>query len=1261
MADNTIDSLVLEISSNSQGAEKALDKLANSLQKLSNSLGGMSTAKFMYIAKGIREMSSSLAGFSSNVKLADFSRVSNGLNKIAGIDAAGVRSTAVAMNGLMKSLNNLTFLNFDTKGIAEVANGISKLGRGTVTQAAQNIPQLTNSLKELSNGLKGLKINFDIDGLLQLSGAIQKLGSKSATKAAETNILALGKALREMMGILAKAPAVSQNLIQMTNALAQLAAAGGRAGTASRSLVGSFNSLPSSTGKARKGFSGLAGAIGKFYATYWLLIRAMGGFRKAIDISSDLTEVQNVVDVTFGEMADTMNEFADSALQNYGMSELMAKQIASRFQAMGVSMGFAQGKMSEMSIELTKLTGDMASFYNESQESVAKALQSIFTGETEPLRRFGLDLSFATVEAWALANGLEADMQKMTQAEKTMLRYQYVLANTGAVATDFQRTINSWHNQLVLLSGGFQQLGSIVGGVLINAFKPFIQALNSVMGAVINFAQVVSDALGAIFGWEYQTGGGVAQDLEAGAGAAQDIEDATGGAADNAKKLNKYIAGWHEVNNMTSDSKDKGSGGAGMGDLEGLGDADGGKWIQKESLWEKYTSDIDSLYELGDYISGVLTDAMNSIDWDKVYESARGFGSGLASFLNGLISPELFGATGRTIAGALNTAIYAALSFGETFDWTNFGESIATGVNNFFATFDFGALANTIDVWVQGIWTTIKTAIQEIEWKTVWDGIKDFLSNIDLETVALIIGAVSIKKIGTFVFGGAMLKNLALTFGSKIAAQLGTAPVITVLSAGIKALFGSAAAKSSLAFMFPGPAAVLSAVQTFFTGTLAPAITSGLASVGSIIGLSGTAAIAGGAALVVGAAVVAVAAITAAVTHWDEIKKFFTETIPNWWNGTALPFFQSIPENLSVVWENVKLFALEKWGQFLDFMQGIPDKVSEIITSIGEWFGQLPEKIGYGLGYALGTITKWGSDVFEYLKNKIPEIIENVRQWFSELPNKIGSAISGTIQKITEWGTNVFTTFQTKVSETIDSVVKWFSELPDKIYDTIIKVKEKITEWGTNTISFFQTEVPQIVDKVIEFFGELPQRIVTVGEDLIKGLWNGITNMVDWLGTNINGFVNGVIDGFKEGFDEHSPSKIAFEIGDFWTVGLGNGMIGGFDDIYRKIDGFTSRVSDLQIPVPKLNTSVPKPDFSPTSYDLGKFRSTMQMEMDARIAEQQWEIRKQNELMEQILTELKNKQLVVGDSDIFEANRRETIKFGKRTGHDPYPVYGKTW
>lgn len=838
-----------------------------------------------------------------------------------------------------------------------------------------------------------------------------------------------------------------------------------------------------------------------------------------------------------------------------------------------------------------------------------------------------------------MSQGIDADMRKMTQAEKTMLRYQYVLANTGAASGDFLRTINSWHNQLVLLAGGFQQLASIVGGVLINAFKPFIQALNSVMGAVINFAQVVSDALGAIFGWEYQTGGGVAQDLEMGAGAAQDIEDATGGAADNAKKLNKYIAGWHEVNNMTSDDSKKGGSGGGGG-AGSSGTADGGQWVQKESLWEKYTSSIDTLYELGEYISGVLTDAMNRIDWDKVYESARNFGSGLASFLNGLISPELFGATGRTIAGALNTALHFLDGFGTEFDWVDFGNSIASGINNFFATFDFALLANTIDVWVQGIWTTIRTTIQNVDWKTLWDGVKDFISNIDLETVSIIIGAVTIKKIGKFIFSGALLKELAATFGVKLAAELGTAPVITTLTAGIKALFGSAAAKSSLVFMFPGAASVVSGVSAWVTGTLLPA----LSGFGSMI----ASAISGPWGLAIAAAL---AGLFAIITNWDVVYAFFTDTLPAWWNGTALPFFQSIPENLSQVWEDVKTFAAEKWGQFLDFMQGIPDKVSEIIVSIGEWFGQLPEKIGYGLGYALGTVTKWGTEVFDYLKKKIPEIIENVKKWFSELPDKIYNAISTTIQKITEWGTNVFATFQTKVSETIDSVVKWFSELPDKIYDTIIKVKEKITEWGTNTISFFQTEVPKIVDKVIEFFGDLPKKIVTVGEDLVKGLWNGIKNMVDWLGTNIAGFVRGVIDGFKDGFDEHSPSKIAFEIGDFWTVGLGNGMIGGFDDIYRKIDGFTSRVADLQIPVPKLNTSVPKPDFSPNSYDLGKLKTTMQMEMDAKMAEYSYGIRQQNELLREQNELLRGiyEKPGLSDDDVFNATRRGQSKFQRRT------------
>ena len=104
-------------------------------------------------------------------------------------------------------------------------------------------------------------------------------------------------------------------------------------------------------------------------------------------------------------------------------------------------------------------------------------------------------------------------------------------------------------------------------------------------------------------------------------------------------------------------------------------------------------------------------------------------------------------------------------------------------------------------------------------------------------------------------------------------------------------------------------------------------------------------------------------------------------------------------------------------------------------------------------------------------------------------------------------------------------------------------------------------------------------------------------------------------------------------------------------DIYRQIDGFTSRVADVQIPVPKLNTYVPKPSFDPTSYDFGKLKTTMQMEMDAKMAEQQWEIRQQNELLREqneLLRGIYNKP-TLSDDDVFNATRRGQNKFQRRT------------
>lgn len=482
MAENTIDSLNIKISANAKAAETSINNLANTLVKLQKSVNGLSNIKLGGFTNAMKNLKESMNGFSGvgNLEkgisqLQRISRINSGNMESS---AAGIREIAESlkrMNGVsipelsgienlvsnlrkfggktstqatsnlpllsknlvdfVSSLNGIGTLNFDFTGVATLVQNISRLGGAKATQSVANLKPIKEQLLKFISGLNGLQsLKFDLTGLNGLVSSITKLGGKSATVAASGNIEKLAVALKGMMATLSTAPRVSNNLIQMTQSLAQLASAGGKAGTATKSLTSTFNGFSSSSKKASKSAGGLAAAFGKFYATYWLLIRGLQQFKKAIDISSDLTEVQNVVNVTFGEMEDTMNDFADSALKDYGMSELMAKQIASRFQAMGVAMGFARKPMSEMSIQLTKLAGDMASFYNVSQEEIATALQSVFTGETEPLRRFGLDLSFATVEAWALANGIDANMQKMTQAEKTMLRYQYVLANTGAAA-----------------------------------------------------------------------------------------------------------------------------------------------------------------------------------------------------------------------------------------------------------------------------------------------------------------------------------------------------------------------------------------------------------------------------------------------------------------------------------------------------------------------------------------------------------------------------------------------------------------------------------------------------------------------------------------------------------------------------------------------------------------------------------------------------------------------------------------------------------
>lgn len=385
-----LETLEIKIQAQARQADDQIGTLITRLEKLSLSLKNIDSSGINRLATGVKRLSNSMIAMRS-VDSRSFSTLARNIKTLSDIDTGKINAAAGSMRQISKSVSSFSGMSKSVQGLSELAVGIKQLGYTSSTKAIENIPKLA-------------------------------------------------VAMRQLMAELSKAPMVSQNLINMTNALAKLARTGGAAGTAARSITSSFGGFTSGASSATKKSFSLASAIGKLYASYFLLFRGFGKIRDAIDIASSLTEVENVVRTTFGKYESLVNDFAANSIQKFGMSELSVKQFASRFQAMGVAMGFSQGKMTDMSINLTKLTADMASFYDVAQSDVAEDLTSIFTGQTRPLRTYGLDLTQATLKEWALTQGIEANFKTMTQAEKAMLRYQYVMANTSAAQGDFART-----------------------------------------------------------------------------------------------------------------------------------------------------------------------------------------------------------------------------------------------------------------------------------------------------------------------------------------------------------------------------------------------------------------------------------------------------------------------------------------------------------------------------------------------------------------------------------------------------------------------------------------------------------------------------------------------------------------------------------------------------------------------------------------------------------------------------------------------------
>lgn len=460
----------------------------------------------------------------------------------------------------------------------------------------------------------------------------------------------------------------------------------------------SFDKLGKSVNNSFKGLFKTAGlAIG--------LASLVKLGKTAIKTASDLEEIQNVVDVVFGQSANEINTWAKTTLKSFGLVESEAKDIASTFKAMSNGMGITDDAGKAMSIRLTELSADLASFRNSTTEITSRALSGVFTGETEALKRFGIVMTDTNLKAFALAQGIKKDYSAMSQAEKVALRYQFVMQATADAQGDFARSSNSWANQMRVLRGQWVNFLGVLGTGIKQILSPLLSVLNNILASIIT----ITKNLLSLLGIDFST---TSAQVSSAASGVEDIATGLDDASGSAKKLNKEIAGFDELETIGKSS--------GIGDLaEELAGAASDlditmpeisedevresmfgsfreamqvlkswfeekmdPWLEEKSTkfagWVNETFGDEEDWALaGSTVGAGLTGIIHAVD--RFFTDLDGYnvGKSLGTFFNSLTTEIDWESLGHGWGEKLKDAMDVAIGFLETYNWTGLGKSTA--------------------------------------------------------------------------------------------------------------------------------------------------------------------------------------------------------------------------------------------------------------------------------------------------------------------------------------------------------------------------------------------------------------------------------------------------------------------------------------------------------------------------------------------------------------------------------------------------------
>lgn len=760
----------------------------------------------------------------------------------------------------------------------------------------------------------------------------------------------------------------------------------------------------------KQSFNGLGGAVKKIALLIGgaFAVGKLAQFGKeCVELGSDLTEVQNVVDVTFTTMSGKVNEFAKNAMTSAGLSETMAKRYVGTFGAMSKSFGFSESQAYDMSTALTQLTGDVASFYNISQDLAYIKLKSVFTGETETLKDLGVVMTQSALDQYALANGYGKTTSAMTEQEKVALRFAFVQEQLSAASGDFIRTSDSWANQVRVMQLQLQSLKATVGQGLINIFTPVLKVINILLGKLATLANAFKSFTELITGKKSsgQTSGSGAG--LAGTGAIADTADQYGQAADNAEKLadatndtakatkkaNKvtknYLSSLDEVHKASStesaSSTPSGSGSGGTGSGGGgfpssVGSVDYGNLAEGETALDKISDSAKKLADLLKKLWKPFQDAWKK-EGKNTINAAQTALSGLAKLAKSVGKSLVEVWTNGTGTTMLTTMLRIAQNVLKTIG------NIASGFADAWSKNNVGTqiIQNIADALVVVMQFVEKIAEDTATWAANLNfyPLLESISNLT-STFAPILE--SIGNVLEWIYNNIVLPML------KWLIETGIPTVINLVSD----LAGFFADHQSIIEAFG--AALIGAFAAAKIAELAKSIGGSITTImdfgkGLIALMTGSGGIIGGIkaiATAIGPGGIFIAAVTACIAigvllykNWDKIKEV-AGAVWSWIKDKTITFVDGIKSKLSnlaekivSIWNGIKSSAKEKWNAI---WSTIKEVVKKIVGGIVDKFKSARDKV---------------VDVFEGIKNKVKEIFNKVIGIVNGAIGTVNGAISG--------------------------------------------------------------------------------------------------------------------------------------------------------------------------------------------------------------------------------------------------------------------------